>query len=132
MWLIEASTLRLKEFISLEVAPPYTILSHTWGSDEVQFLDMNDLSLARQKAGFQKIEYICAQTIKDGLNYAWVDTCCIDKRSSAELSEAINSMYSYVLHQFHQYNKTFNSSLTDGIMERYAVMFIWLTYLAII
>lgn len=99
MWLIEASTHRLKEFISHEVAPPYTILSHTWGSDEVYFFDMNDVSTARQKAGFQKIEYICAQTIQDGLEYAWIDTCCIDKRSSAELSEAINSMYAYVEQQ---------------------------------
>jgi hypothetical protein len=29
------------------------------------------------------------------LEWAWVDTCCIDKKSSAELSEAINSMYAW-------------------------------------
>jgi hypothetical protein len=30
-----------------------------------------------------------------GFEYVWVDTCCIDKTSSAELSEAINSMFSW-------------------------------------
>ena len=33
------------------------------------------------------------QVIQDGLEYVWNDTCCIDKKSSAELSEAINSMF---------------------------------------
>ena len=33
--------------------------------------------------------------MKDGLSHAWIDTCCIDKSSSAELSEAINSMYTW-------------------------------------
>ena len=31
--------------------------------------------------------------LNDGWDWIWIDTCCIDKRSSAELSEAINSMY---------------------------------------
>ncbi|KAL2150905.1 hypothetical protein VTH82DRAFT_6003 [Thermothelomyces myriococcoides] len=48
-----------------------------------------------QKAGFSKIDYACRQAIKDGYRYVWVDTCCIDKRSSAELSEAINSMFDW-------------------------------------
>ena len=49
----------------------------------------------KRKKGFQKIEYTCSQAAKDGLEYCWVDTCCIDKSSSAELSEAINSMYAW-------------------------------------
>ena len=32
-------------------------------------------------------------TLSEAVEWAWVDACCIDKRSSAELSEAINSMY---------------------------------------
>lgn len=43
--------------------------------------------------GFKKIHMTCQQAVRDGLNYAWADTCCIDKSSSAELSEAINSMF---------------------------------------
>jgi hypothetical protein len=48
---------------------------------------------AAQKEGYAKIKYACDQAIKDNLGYVWVDTCCIDKRSSSELSEAINSMF---------------------------------------
>jgi hypothetical protein len=43
----------------------------------------------------RKIEYTCSQAKKDALDYAWVDTCCINKDSSAELSEAINAMYAW-------------------------------------
>lgn len=46
-----------------------------------------------RKEGFKKIRYCCEQSLKDKLEFAWVDTCCIDKSSSAELSEAINSMF---------------------------------------
>nr|POE87388.1 vegetative incompatibility protein het-e-1 [Quercus suber] len=45
--------------------------------------------------GYRKIEYTCQQARLDELTYAWVDTCCIDKNSSAELSESINSMYGF-------------------------------------
>ncbi|KAH8685328.1 hypothetical protein BGZ61DRAFT_303407, partial [Ilyonectria robusta] len=45
------------------------------------------------KAGYLKIEQTCKEARKRGLRYVWVDTCCIDKTSSAELSEAINSMF---------------------------------------
>lgn len=49
----------------------------------------------RRKEGFMKLKGVCDQAFQDGLNYIWVDTCCIDKTSSAELSEAINSMYAW-------------------------------------
>jgi hypothetical protein len=45
--------------------------------------------------GFQKIEYTCHQAIQDGLHHVWIDTCCIDKTNSTELSEAINSMFQW-------------------------------------
>jgi hypothetical protein len=47
----------------------------------------------RKKRGAKKIEYGSSQCQKDHVDYIWIDTCCIDKSSSAELSEAINSMY---------------------------------------
>jgi Heterokaryon incompatibility protein (HET) len=71
---------------------PYAILSHTWREDEVTYADMKTL-LCRQKRGWKKIEYTCALAKRHELEWAWVDTCCIDKSSSAELSEAINSMF---------------------------------------
>jgi ankyrin repeat protein len=74
--------------------PPYAILSHTWGrdEDEVTFKDWND-GISKSKSGYKKIQSCGEQAAKDGLEYFWIDTLCIDKSSSAELSEAINSMY---------------------------------------
>jgi ankyrin repeat protein len=74
--------------------PPYAILSHTWGrdEDEVTFKDWND-GIAKSKSGYKKIQSCGEQAAKDDLEYFWIDTLCIDKSSSAELSEAINSMY---------------------------------------
>jgi len=47
------------------------------------------------KAGYRKITTACDMALKNGYRYAWVDTCCIDKTSSAELTEAINSMFGW-------------------------------------
>src|SRR6266700_6459984 len=93
MRLINTSTLRFEQFLGTK-KPPYAILSHTWGNQEVTYDEtLNPSQETRRKAGFQKIESCCGIAREYGLSYAWVDTCCIDKRSSAELSEAINSMY---------------------------------------
>lgn len=95
MWLLNTDTLELSEFIGTLV-PPYAILSHTWGLEEVSFVEMKKPKYReriKQKAGFSKIEGCCTRAKQDGYTWVWVDTCCIDKRSSAELSEAINSMF---------------------------------------
>jgi len=42
-----------------------------------------------------KIDGCCRKTLARGLEYVWIDSICIDKSSSAELSEAINSMYNW-------------------------------------
>lgn len=70
----------------------YAILSHTWGDEEVSLQDFQKPE-SKQLQGYKKIEQCCAQAHHDGYDYVWIDTCCIDKTSSAELSEAINSMY---------------------------------------
>ncbi|KAI6142970.1 heterokaryon incompatibility protein-domain-containing protein, partial [Pisolithus tinctorius] len=78
----------------------YAILSHRWGV-EVGYEEMTGLMKmgeeqreeVRERYGYQKIIKSCEQAKKDGYEWLWVDTCCIDKRSSSELSEAINSMY---------------------------------------
>lgn len=75
--------------------PPYAILSHTWGEnddDEVTYKDLVE-GTGKSKAGYRKLIFCGKQAAKDYLRYFWVDTCCIDKSSSAELSEAINSMF---------------------------------------
>ena len=76
--------------------PPYAILSHTWTDQEVLYADIVS-NTAREKAAYHKIAYTCQQAIEDGYEYAWADNCCIDKSSSAELSEAINSMFEWYL-----------------------------------
>ena len=87
------SGLCISEFDS-EQTPSYAILSHTWEDGEVLFSDVRDQTYAH-KAGHLKIQSACEQAQKDGYDYIWIDTCCIDKTSSAELSEAINSMWTY-------------------------------------
>jgi hypothetical protein len=76
--------------------PPYAILSHTWGPDhqEVTFQDIVNNN-GRNKHGYQKIQFCGDQATKHGFQYFWVDTCCIDKSSSAELTESINSMFQW-------------------------------------
>jgi hypothetical protein len=76
--------------------PSYAILSHTWEIEEVIFQDMEadaDMSKAVSKAGWKKIQFCAKQAIADGLQYFWVDTCCINKRNAVELGAAINSMF---------------------------------------
>jgi hypothetical protein len=85
--------LSLAEFTEREI-PPYAILSHRWGrdQDEVTFKDVIE-NTGRNKNGYQKILSCGRQAARDGFEHFWVDTCCIDKTSSVELSEAINSMW---------------------------------------
>ncbi|KAK0719230.1 heterokaryon incompatibility protein-domain-containing protein [Lasiosphaeris hirsuta] len=103
MRLINTTTLELEEFPGANV-PPYAILSHTWGKDELTMAELETIAKHRRtqvqqaanlKEGFSKVSYTCTQASQDGYQYAWVDTVCIDKMSSAEMSEAINSMYSW-------------------------------------
>ena len=52
-----------------------------------------DLETAKYKAGFEKIEATCRLARKQNIDYAWIDTCCIDRTSSADLTEAINATF---------------------------------------
>lgn len=87
--------LSLEEFVGNTI-PPYAILSHTWGADtdEVTFSDLMNHK-GEDKPGYNKIRFCAKQVIQDNLDYFWIDTCCIDKTSSVELSEAINSMFKW-------------------------------------
>jgi hypothetical protein len=88
---LESGHLALRVFSGTDI-PSYAILSHRWTDDEVLFKDIeNDTSVDR--AGYPKLRGAIRQAREDGFAYLWDDTCCIDKSSSAELSEAINSMW---------------------------------------
>ena len=92
MWLINCRTLMLKEFLSQREVR-YAILSHTWEKgEEVQFSELRNRE-ATGKRGWRKLQKTCQLALNDGFEFAWVDTCCIDKTSSAVLTEAINSMF---------------------------------------
>ncbi|KAI1142576.1 HET-domain-containing protein [Hypoxylon sp. FL0543] len=93
MRLLQVYTRELKEYNGGFI-PPYAILSHTWGKHEVTFQDLTKLD-HKSFQGYTKVEGCCQQAAKDGLQYVWIDTCCIDKSSSAELSEGINSMFQW-------------------------------------
>jgi hypothetical protein len=76
-------------------APPYAILSHTWGrgqDDEVTYSDIMN-GTGSDKPGYKKLEFCSNQATADGLQYFWVDTCSINKNSEPELTTAINSMF---------------------------------------
>jgi hypothetical protein len=90
MWLLNTHTLRLEAFLSR--IPKYAILSHRW--EETEELSFGDVTAEYQHLkGYQKVTAFCDQARSHHFQYVWMDTCCIDKKSSAELGEAINSMY---------------------------------------
>lgn len=110
MRLINTKTFKISEFYDTQI-PKYAILSHTWkGGEEISFEDYlyaqnqdppkwgwthDKVEVEKIKAmsGYKKIENSCKQALDDGHLWIWIDTCCIKKTDSAELSEAINSMY---------------------------------------
>ena len=95
MRLIHTEKLEFKEYFESKL-PKYAVLSHCWDKSELSYRDFLErgsgtLSDSRTK----KILDCCSLSKDAGLDWAWIDTCCIDKSSSAELSEAINSMFSW-------------------------------------
>ena len=95
MWLLNIHSRKLEYFDAKP--PPYVILSHRWLDEEVTFQDILS-DKASDKKGYAKVRGFCQKVAevysnKNDVRYAWIDTCCIDKTNSTELSEAINSMF---------------------------------------
>ncbi|KAI0753618.1 heterokaryon incompatibility protein-domain-containing protein [Fomes fomentarius] len=110
MWLLRAKEATLEHFVSPEHVPPhryrtgcraYAILSHVWGKKEQTFQDIQALPFkcapgqTPRDIASEKIRKACELAEEKGYEWIWIDTCCIDKSSSTELSEAINSMFRY-------------------------------------
>ena len=93
MRLLNTDTIELHEFFERDI-PKYAILSHRWEKEEVTFKDVTK-QRNPQAAGWDKIRRCCSFVREIGYEWIWIDTCCIDKSSSVELSEAINSMYKW-------------------------------------
>ena len=73
----------------------YATLSHRWGSDEPLLRDIQGQVIYEMEPthGIMKLYAFCADACERGYLWAWSDTCCIDKESSAELQEAIGCMF---------------------------------------
>ncbi|KAI0683514.1 heterokaryon incompatibility protein-domain-containing protein [Earliella scabrosa] len=89
MWLMHTKKFHLQYF----PAPPaeYAILSHVWGEREATFQDVQ----AGDNPYYTKLHGARQHAASEGLEWIWIDTCCIDKSNSTELSEAINSMFAW-------------------------------------
>ncbi|RPD53413.1 HET-domain-containing protein [Lentinus tigrinus ALCF2SS1-7] len=98
MWLLSTEHLKLQYFSGPEaVTGGYAALSHVWFGEEQSFQQIQSLiaggaSLDDRRVS-DKIRSACRVARANGFKWIWIDTCCIDKTSSAELSEAINSMF---------------------------------------
>ncbi|EJF60763.1 HET-domain-containing protein [Dichomitus squalens LYAD-421 SS1] len=101
MWLLSTARAELQFFSAPEtVTGGYAILSHTWSDCEQSFEEIQATNQQCKTTGENprdlasaKIRECCILAERHGYQWAWVDTCCIDKTSSTELSEAINSMF---------------------------------------
>ncbi|KAI0975174.1 heterokaryon incompatibility protein-domain-containing protein [Xylaria arbuscula] len=114
MRLINVNTLLISEFFNDYDVPRYAILSHTWSSEEVTLQEIQNPQSARGKGGLDKIKAVCKVAKRNGLDWIWVDTCCIDKASSAELSAAINSMFRYYQESTECYAYLDDVTLSEG------------------
>lgn len=100
MRLLRTDRLEIEEFGFGQI-PEYAILSHRWGEYELTLQDIQNCIWAKEGfsnesakiEAFRKVQQCCLKAQSDSFRYVWVDSCCIDKTSSSELSEAINSMY---------------------------------------
>ncbi|RDX43482.1 HET-domain-containing protein [Lentinus brumalis] len=107
MWLLSTARAELRFFPTVERARQegYAILSHVWDAHEQSFQETAALRAQCADAGLNprdfstpKVQVSCILAERHGFGWLWIDTCCIDKTSSAELSEAINAMYAYYAH----------------------------------
>jgi hypothetical protein len=90
---IDYNHVQLTSFDDDDDVPPYSILSHTWiEGQEITYQDLM-AGVGKGKSGYTKIQFCVDKAAEDGVQYSWVDTCCIDKSTSDELSTAINSMF---------------------------------------
>jgi hypothetical protein len=97
MRLLNIHNLKLVEF-SDNKRPAYAIASHRWDEHEATFADVRDAQNT-STTGYRKIEQF-AEYVKHhvcGVDWLWIDTCCINKDSAAELSKAINLMFEWYL-----------------------------------
>lgn len=116
MRLLSTTTFLLEEFSGKNI-PKYAILSHRWEDEEVTFQDLQKVQTLTdiKKKGIGKIMGCLKTAASYGCDWVWIDSCCIDKTSSAELSEAINSMFSW--YQKAEICLTYLSDVLPGVLS---------------
>lgn len=75
--------------------PPYAILLHRWSDSEILIEDISNGNYKEKEEGYEKLQFCVEQAARDGLQYSWIDTCCIDRWDNNERSKAINSMFQW-------------------------------------
>ncbi|TFK87673.1 HET-domain-containing protein [Polyporus arcularius HHB13444] len=104
MYLLSTARAELRFFRTVEEAQyeGYAILSHVWNEKEQTFAETNTIARECGATGanprdhsFDKVRESCLIAERYGHKWIWNDACCIDKGSSSELSEAINSMFTW-------------------------------------
>jgi tetratricopeptide (TPR) repeat protein len=79
----------------VKLIPPYAILSHRWSDSEALIEDISNENYKEKEEGYRKLQFCAEQAAQDGLQYFWIDTCCIDRWDNNERSKAINSMFQW-------------------------------------
>ena len=107
--------------------PRYAILSHTWATDNEEEVSYQDVKagIYKSKAGYNKIQFCANQAAINGLQYFWIDTCCIDKTNNIELSTAINSMFRWYQRATKCYVYLADVYVGDDTVDAQAFPVIW-------
>ncbi|KAF1943365.1 kinesin light chain 1 [Clathrospora elynae] len=108
-----------------EHPPPYAILSHTWTEGEEVTYNELVAHAGKDKTGYAKIRFCGEQAAADDLQYFWVDTCCIDKSTSNELSTAINSMFCWYQRAAQCYVYLSDVSVSEEVVDTQALQIAW-------
>lgn len=115
----------LSTFNNNDDIPPYAILSHTWSEGTEVTYDELVTGKGETKAGYEKIRFCGERAAKDGLEYFWVDTCCINKSTHDELSTALNSMFRWYQRAIKCYVYLSDVHIADEVTDTQAFRIAW-------
>ena len=98
--------------------PDYAILSHRWCSDgEITLSELDSSDLLDDfvtTPQLEKIREACREAARQGIEWIWIDSCCIDKTNSEELARSIRSMF-----QWYRSAEVCYTYLQDVDMEKF-------------
>jgi Heterokaryon incompatibility protein (HET) len=134
MRLLNTKSLKFSEFFDSNV-PRYVILSHRWGDREVTLQAFREQriksdSVNQFRTCFQQLQHrepslwkiigACQVAESRSFEWIWIDVCCVDKSSSVELSEAMNSMFRWYAEaaECYAYLKDVEEGSNDRIFEK--------------